>query len=240
MADATVLKSPAESSLAAKNLILIASVIATLLVLLILFTLVLVTIIMRMKRKCQQLSGGGTSLKLNHKPTRRKVDKKLRQYVAKCHQQVEQMEVAIRPKCAQLFQQLHHDYLNELNHELIYTLGLPVWNYKTYLVNMLFPPACRAANSSSLLVEASTGGRAGQTNMTCSSMSNSTTNSLLSSTLTPKQQQQQQANSAAMSVYATIKSNSMLMQLGENSCLQQTASPLGNLTIKHLQLLSWN
>jgi len=72
-------------------------------------------------------------------------------------------------------------------------------------------------------------------------MSNSTTNSLLSSTLTPKQQQQQQqANSAAMSVYATIKSNSMLMQLGENSCLQQTASPLGNLTIKHLQLLSWN
>ena len=141
-------------------------------------------------------------------------------------------QVAIRPKCAQLFQQLHHDYLNELNHELIYTLGLPVWNYKTYLVNMLFPPASRAANSSSLLV---------QTNMTCSSMSNSTTNSLLSSTLTPKQQQQQQqANSAAMSVYATIKSNSMLMQLGENSCLQQTASPLGNLTIKHLKLLSWN
>ena len=92
MADATVLKSPAEASLAAKNLILIASVIATLLVLLILFTLVLVTIIMRMKRKCQQLSGG-TSMKLNHKPTRRKIDKKLRQYVAKCHQQVEQMEV---------------------------------------------------------------------------------------------------------------------------------------------------
>lgn len=225
MIDPKVFKKPSDESMATQNLFLITSVIATLLVLLIVFTLVLVTIIMRMKRKCKQLSsGGGMSMKLSYKATGSKVGKKLRQHMEKCQQQIDQMEVAIRPKCAQLFQQLHHDYLNELNHELIYTLGLPVWNYKTYLVNMLFPSANQSG--SSLLIEANP--KAGQTNMTCSSMSNSTTNSLLSSTLTPKQHQQQQASSnGTMSVYATIKSNNMLMQLNENSCLQ-AASPIGN------------
>ena len=59
--------------------------------------------------------------------------------------------------------------------------------------------------------------------MTSSSMSNSTTNSLLSSGLTPEQKQQL---NATMSVYATIKSNNMMMQLGGGDSNQTASSSL--------------
>lgn len=213
--DDSVMREETDEDSAAKNLMLIASVIATLLVMLIVFTAILVTIILRMKRRCKQLNSGKSIPMMKSK----KMDKQLKQNLEKCQQQIDQIELSVRSKCAQLFQQLHHDYLNELNHDMIYTLGLPVWNYKTYLLNMLFP--VQSNSSSSLLIE--TNPNKGQ-NMTCSSMSNSTTNTLLSSTLTPTQKQQQ--TNSTMSVYATIKSNNMLMQFNDNSSLQQTSTNL--------------
>ena len=135
--------------------------------------------------------------------------------------QIDQLEVCVRSKCSQLYQQLHTDYLNELNNDLIYTLNaLPVWNYKTYLYSYIFP--IRHQKHKIDLIYSNFV-------MSLSSMSNSTTNTLIS-THTPttinlnsqqqqhhhhhhlqqQQQQQQQQQSQSMSVYATIKSNSMI------------------------------
>jgi len=186
------IQSPGMSAASARNLALIAGVVASLLVLLIVFTLVLVTVIGRLKRRCRLLSSSGVG------------SKQMRLRLDKCQQQIDQIELGVRCRCAQLFQQLHQDYLNELNHDMIYTLGLPVWNYKTYLVKMLGDKS---------VVNGSGAGRAAA--MTCSSMSNSTTNSLLSSTaVTPLQKQ---VNAGGMSVYATIKSSNMMMQAAADS-----------------------
>ncbi len=189
----------------AQNLILIAAVVAALLVMLIIFTLVLVMFIMRMKRKCRLLSGSGVAM-LGAGSRKTKSDKKIRLYLEKCQQQIDQIELSVRSRCAQMFQQLHLDYLNELNHDMIYTLGLPVWNYKTYLFKILFQSSTVSKAKGSTIGNLA----AGRSAMTCSSMSNSTTNSLLSgSVMTPLQKQH--LNSATMSVYATIKSSNMLM-----------------------------
>jgi len=191
------IQSAGMSAASARNLALIAGVVASLLVLLIVFTLVLVTVIGRLKRRCRLLSSSGVG------------SKQMRLRLDKCQQQIDQIELGVRCRCAQLFQQLHQDYLNELNHDMIYTLGLPVWNYKTYLLKMLSPNGTLGDKS---VVQATGAGRAA---MTCSSMSNSTTNSLLSSAaLTPLQKQ---VNAGGMSVYATIKSSNMMMQAAADS-----------------------
>lgn len=240
------------SSLTTKNLLLVASIIATLLVMLILFTVVLSTVILKMKRKCKKYesntnsnvntlsSFSGLDTNLSKKLLKRgkqslmgsgkKSEKQLKIEFEQIQQQIDMLELNIRPKCAQLYQQLHNDYLNELNNELIYTIcGLPIWNFKTYLYNILFPAsssvnnllaiempvsnmACAGSGSSSSSgSSATTNSRNHPVNlMSSSSMSNSTTNTLLSSTLTPQQKQQQQQLNSTMSVYATIKSSSML------------------------------
>jgi hypothetical protein len=250
--------------------------IAAFLVILIVFTVALVSIVFKMKRKehdnsnstqnqiitstlltrshssksrkksllLKKLGASGTT---NGGSRSKKSEKQLKLEYDTMLKQIDGLELSVRGECAQLFQQLHHDYVNELNHDLIYTLGLPMWNYKTYLFNILFPQS-RHSLSNLLAVETSATSTASSTTsssnsnscknnktsnlvmmpnlMSASSMSNSTTNSLLSSTLTPtqKHQQQQQLN-ATMSVYATIKSSSMLRFDGVNN---EHSSHLGN------------
>jgi len=213
-----------DESSTSRNLMLISSIIAGLMVMLIIFIIGIITLILKMKRKSKQFETNqhnSLALSLTHnflkpgnrsailsskrfKPNRKKSEKKLRFEFEKIRRQMDHLEVNVRAKCAHLFQQLHQDYVNELNHDMIYTVGLPVWNYKTYLINILFPSSSLSLLNNLLVVNVNNG-------MTNSSMSNSTTNTLVSSNLTPKQQQQQQQmNSTSMSVYATIKSSNML------------------------------
>lgn len=217
------------SNTTTKNLLLISSIIATLLVMLILITVILSTFILKMKRKCSKFDSNSNAdnlskkllLRGKHTLIGKKSDKQLKQEFELIQQQIDLLELNIRPQCAQLYQQLHNDYLNELNNDLIYTIcGLPIWNYKTYLFNILFPQSNNINNFLAIEVSCPSSGSTStnssvskqQVNlMSSSSMSNSTTNTLLSSTLTPIQQkQQQQQQNSSMSVYATIKSSSML------------------------------
>jgi hypothetical protein len=231
------------ASMSTNKILLIASVIAAFLVILIVFTVVLVSIVFKMKRK--EMDANGTmqtqiitsTLLLNTRSKKKslllkkfggsgnfgtsckKSEKQLKLEYESMLKQIDGLELNVRAECSQLFQQLHHDYVNELNHDLIYTLGLPIWNYKTYLFNILFPQS-RHSLANLLAVETNGSASSSASNstsknnnlvipnvMSASSMSNSTTNSLLSSTLTPTQKQQL---NATMSVYATIKSSSML------------------------------
>ena len=244
--DSMVRLSLEDSGQSARSLLLIASIIATLLVMLIVFTIILVTVILKMKRKCKQLNanmplGGKMAYSVGGLAAggKRKGGKQLRLQLDKLQQHMDQMELGVRSKCAQLFQQLHHDYINELNHDMIYTIGLPVWNYKTYLFNVLFASDSAAISSGLIGVEGSSASSCSSSGasttiknqnggMTCSSMSNSTTNTLLSATL-----QKQQLNST-MSVYATIKSN--MMHFNGDQQASPASSGFSNNVVEAMQL----
>jgi hypothetical protein len=211
----SIIQTSLDESTISRNLILISSIIAGLLVLLIIFIIGIVTVILKTKHKYSNNKYDTTGLSLTHNFLRSghksasfskskrtnnnstKSEKKLKLEFERIKKQMEQLEMNARTTCAHLFQQLHQDYVNELNHDMIYTIGLPVWNYKTYLINILFPSSSLSLLNNLLVVNVTNSNL-----MSNSSMSNSTTNTLVSSNLTPKQQQQ--------SVYATIKSTNML------------------------------
>ncbi|CAF0765273.1 unnamed protein product [Brachionus calyciflorus] len=167
-----------------KNLFIISSIIASVVIILILVTLSVSSYFMKIKQK----NNKNLIYKLGSKKCKLEFDL--------IQQQIDQLELSIRPKCSQLYQQLHNDYLNDLNNDLIYSLnGLPLWNFKTFLFNYIFPTNQNSDINAPVYTS--------NLIMSSSSMSNSTTNTLLSTTNTPIQKQN-------MSVYATIKSSSML------------------------------
>lgn len=251
------------------NLTLIVSIVTIFLVVLILASIILVKTIFKINYQNSKsgsgkfLYGGSTSgvanLLLNYntyggaslRHTRshcviKKSEKEQKVEFEQIREQINALEMQVRPVCTQLYQQLHTDYLNDLNNDLIYkiynlsyTNALPMWNFKTYLYNVFFhstqsPLSYHNGKLSAVSTDAA--GKYDSNNfMSSSSMSNSTTNTLLSSTLTPKQQQLQQ-----QSVYATIKSSSGL-KFDQMDTSTSTAPNTGTLmyqsTARHQELL---
>lgn len=113
-------------------------------------------------------------------------EKHMRQEFEQIQKQVDALEMQIRGRCVHAYQQLHQDYVNELNNELIYNVySMPMWNYVTYLMNFLRVdlgladaplPSSSSSSSSSSNNHHHNNGHI----MSSSSMSNSTTNTLLS------------------------------------------------------------
>ena len=70
-----------------------------------------------------------------------KSEKQRRVEHASLLEEVAQLEMSVRGHSAQLFQQLHRDHLSAELTQLIYAphASLPIWNYKTYLLGVLFP-----------------------------------------------------------------------------------------------------
>ncbi len=193
-----------------KNTLLLISIIIVFLIVIILVSLVIIKTIFKMNydSKLGRKSRNFNSFYLK--------DGKNFQNFDQVKEQVMQLEQNIRPICTKLYQQLHVDYLNDLNNDLIYkiynlsyTNALPVWNFKTYLYNFFFHSQKNITRSSNNHASGTKYDTAGYNFMSSSSMSNSTTNTLLSSTLTPKITLNNTSLNLnqAQSVYATIKSS---------------------------------
>ena len=237
-----------------KNLLLISAVISALLIMLIVFTVILVTVILKMKLKnnlddtsstSKEINSNLNSLVLLKKPSQKvtllakgsmscstnskKNEKQLKIEYERIKQQIDQLELQIRPKCTQLFQLLHQDYINDLNNELLLKLqtgaGLPIWNYKTYLFNLLFPTT--STNLNSLLaieMPSSNQNQTSNTSPSSASTSSSTTTPLLMpntqaiSTITAKSLLIQNNNHAFMSLSSMSNSTTNTLL---SSTLQQ-------------------
>ena len=172
---------------APRSLIMVAGAIAALLVLLLIFSAILVSIVLKTRRSCKQLDH------LNFGKSRRS-----KKELARLVTHLEQLESSVRAQCTQQLQQLHAEYFKEFANDIIYSHGLPLWNHRTYLLNTLFPSL--NVEMSLVLTRAP--------NMTNSSMSNSTTNTLLTSC-----KQVPTTLNSTMSVYATIKSSHLLAEV---------------------------
>ncbi|RNA39166.1 plexin-B, partial [Brachionus plicatilis] len=210
-----------------KNLFILSGIIASVVLILILITLSLGSVVLKLKRNSSPAYKLGCRGRQRHQRTRRHG----RLHLEHIQKQMDQLELSIRPQCSHLYQQLHNDYLNELNNDLVYSLtALPLYNYKTYLYSCIF------ARSPNLDLIYSPLNVAMSSSM---SMSNSTTNTLLSHTHTSLQK-------TNMSVYATIKSSSMLHSADQdtntntNSSKQQqfgSYGPIGEAMLLFDQLM---
>ena len=218
-------------SLSLSSLALVVSLIAAFLIVLIVVSIVLVKTVFKLnyQAKFAAASKSNPSSVIAIGKLSKKSERELKLEFELIREQVNALEAQVRPVCTQLYQQLHNDFLTELNNDLIYkiynlsyTNALPIWNFKTYMYNIFFHSASYAFGRGSYgglnsAADAHATAKYDSNNfMSSSSMSNSTTNTLLSSTLTPKQQQilnsqqQQQQQQQQQSVYATIKSSSGL------------------------------
>jgi hypothetical protein len=254
ISSSSTLNSSPLANLSYTNLALIVSIITIFLIVLILVSAILIKSVFRMsysnnKYKTSTVAHTHQIKDLNIisnlSRLAKKSDKELKIELELIKDQVNLLEMQMRPVCTQLYQQLHADYLNDLNNDLIYkiynlsyTNALPVWNFKTYMYNFFFHqhqlPITSATVSQRFNNQSTRNGNKYCSNnfMSSSSMSNSTTNTLLSTTLTPKQQQILNNQQQQQSVYATIKSSSAIkfdtMDGNGNSCgtlmLNQTTS----------------
>jgi hypothetical protein len=235
----------------ANQLIMIGSLIATIAIVIVIFTLILATIVMRMRkikneeklfidatttsgfscntmmkpiansqlttikdrkylslplRQTNQLmiqqSHNLKSLCLNykiintddHKLTKNEMKQfkkeatKFQLKLAQKRNELESLELSVRPLCVYQFQLLHSDYMSQLQHDLIYITGLPLNDYTVYLKQCLFSTPSKSLNSNFKnknvygKIQMKCSGRQQQQTilMTTSSMSNSTTNTLIS------------------------------------------------------------
>ena len=71
-------------------------------------------------------------------------------------QQLDELQHSVSSACAQLYQQLHVDYMDEVANELAYRASCqpaaspaPLWNYKTYMLNVLLDDIAGSSSSSS-------------------------------------------------------------------------------------------
>ncbi len=85
-------------------------------------------VMIRKSQKVSLLNKGALSL-TNASHVRNKSEKQLKVEYEKIKQQIDQLELTVRPKCTQLFQLLHQDYINDLNNDLLIRYYFELFDY---------------------------------------------------------------------------------------------------------------